>query len=94
MHSSKIDTWRAGGLLSYTDGSSWDFERDYLVVFAQSDDFCNPPVPYKPGSEIKLCCAPEKGGCSCNVGCEIARHCLALTASTIFVSEKKHRRDL
>ena len=71
------DTCHTGGLVSYTDGSTWDFESDYLVIFAQSDDFCNPPVPYKPGSDIILCCAPEKGGCSCNVGCKSDRSILS-----------------
>ena len=49
------------------DGSTFNFARDYLVIFSQSDDFCNTPVPWK-GKEIELCCAPAKGGCACEVG--------------------------
>lgn len=55
------------GLLSYDDGSTFDFDHDYLVIFSQSDDFCNPPVPWK-GKSIEQCCAPAKGGCACDVG--------------------------
>jgi hypothetical protein len=55
------------GLLSYDDGATFDLSKDYIVMFSQSDNFCNPPVPYK-GGEILLCCAPAKGGCACNVG--------------------------
>lgn len=55
------------GLISYDDGSTFDFASDYLVIFSQSDDFCTPPVPWH-DKEIELCCAPSKGGCACNVG--------------------------
>ena len=49
------------------DNGAMSAAHDYVVIFAQSDDFCNPPVPWK-GEEIELCCTPAKGGCACEVG--------------------------
>jgi hypothetical protein len=44
------------GLLSYTEGDSWDMDSDYIVISAQNDSI---------GSEYGQTC---EDGCGCAVG--------------------------
>jgi hypothetical protein len=54
------DGWGTGNraIISYDDGETFEFNSDYIVISAQSDNFCADP----------WCCAPAKGGCNCFAG--------------------------
>ena len=44
------------------DELTFDFDSDYIVISAESDDYC------ATSGDTPWCCAPEKGGCNCFAG--------------------------
>jgi len=47
------------GLLSYDEGFTWDFTKDYIVIKAQDESSAQ---------ARSSGCAPSAGGCGCGVG--------------------------